>query len=136
MDLFSSLKSFFKTDFTTIDNNVFRLHYKGTATILVAFSILVTARQYIGDPSTASLPKTYQKIFSTPFVGYIQPSAFHPSGRKRLGWQSLILAWATVGIILIVNTMRTISGSALYFSCKPFCSTSQGIYGKYAKATG
>ncbi|KAF8773083.1 Innexin inx2 like protein [Argiope bruennichi] len=50
MDLFSSLKSFFKTDSTTIDNNVFRLHYKATSTVLVAFSILVTARQYIGDP--------------------------------------------------------------------------------------
>lgn len=50
MDLFAGLKSFFKTDATTIDNNVFRLHYKATAVILVAFSILVTGRQYIGDP--------------------------------------------------------------------------------------
>ncbi|GFV74751.1 innexin inx2 [Trichonephila clavipes] len=50
MDLFSSLKSFFKTGGTVIDNNVFRLHYKATSIILVAFSILVTARQYIGDP--------------------------------------------------------------------------------------
>lgn len=50
MDLFAGLKSFFKTDSTTIDNNVFRLHYKATAVILVAFSILVTGRQYIGDP--------------------------------------------------------------------------------------
>nr|NVI75202.1 innexin 2 [Cucujiformia] len=33
-----------------IDNNVFRLHYKATVIILVAFSLLVTSRQYIGDP--------------------------------------------------------------------------------------
>nr|NVI75112.1 innexin 2 [Cucujiformia] len=33
-----------------IDNNVFRLHYKATVVILVAFSLLVTSRQYIGDP--------------------------------------------------------------------------------------
>ncbi|GFV74774.1 innexin inx2 [Trichonephila clavipes] len=50
MDLFAGLKSFFKTDVTAIDNNVFRLHYKVTAVVLIAFSILVTGRQYIGDP--------------------------------------------------------------------------------------
>nr|NVI75124.1 innexin 2 [Cucujiformia] len=33
-----------------IDNNVFRLHYKATVIVLVAFSLLVTSRQYIGDP--------------------------------------------------------------------------------------
>ncbi|KAH7948272.1 hypothetical protein HPB52_020024 [Rhipicephalus sanguineus] len=48
--LFGYLKGFFKTEFTVIDNNVFRLHYKTTVCILVAFSILVTVRQYIGDP--------------------------------------------------------------------------------------
>ena len=32
------------------DNNVFRLHYKGTFIILVVASLLVTSRQYIGDP--------------------------------------------------------------------------------------
>ncbi|GFQ75209.1 innexin inx2 [Trichonephila clavata] len=50
MDLFAGLKSFFKTYVTAIDNNVFRLHYKVTAVVLIAFSILVTGRQYIGDP--------------------------------------------------------------------------------------
>lgn len=50
MDLFSGLKSFFKTNASITDNSVFRLHYKVTSVILVAFSILVTARQYIGDP--------------------------------------------------------------------------------------
>jgi hypothetical protein len=33
-----------------IDNNLFRLHYKVTAVLLVVFGILVTSRQYIGDP--------------------------------------------------------------------------------------
>ncbi|OQR79253.1 innexin inx2-like [Tropilaelaps mercedesae] len=48
--LFGNLKGFFKTDFTYTDNSVFRLHYKATVAILIAFSILVTGRQYIGDP--------------------------------------------------------------------------------------
>ncbi|CAG2109864.1 unnamed protein product, partial [Medioppia subpectinata] len=33
-----------------IDNNIFRLHYKATVVILIGCSLLVTARQYIGDP--------------------------------------------------------------------------------------
>lgn len=49
-DVFSSIKSLLKLDSVCIDNNVFRLHYKGTVIILVAFSLLVTSRQYIGDP--------------------------------------------------------------------------------------
>lgn len=48
--LFGGLKGFFKTDTVNIDNNVFRLHYKLTVVILIAFSIVVTGRQYIGDP--------------------------------------------------------------------------------------
>lgn len=49
-DVFGSVKSLLKLDSVCIDNNVFRLHYKGTVVILVAFSLLVTSRQYIGDP--------------------------------------------------------------------------------------
>lgn len=48
--LFGSLKNLFKVDTTNIDNNVFRMHYKLTVAVLIAFSILVTGRQYIGDP--------------------------------------------------------------------------------------
>ncbi|XP_013787523.1 innexin inx2-like [Limulus polyphemus] len=50
MDILGSLKGFFKTEYTIIDNNVFRLHYKATMVFLVACSLLVTGRQYIGDP--------------------------------------------------------------------------------------
>lgn len=48
--LFGSLKSVLKQQTVVIDNNVFRLHYKVTLPILVAFSIVVTGRQYLGDP--------------------------------------------------------------------------------------
>lgn len=33
-----------------IDNHAFRMHYRFTTWILIAFSILVTSRQYFGDP--------------------------------------------------------------------------------------
>ncbi|XP_074600105.1 innexin inx2-like [Brevipalpus obovatus] len=49
-DLFGSLRNITKLDKVCIDNNVFRLHYKVTVVMLVAASILVTGRQYFGDP--------------------------------------------------------------------------------------
>ena len=49
-DVFGSVKGLLKLDQVTVDNNIFRLHYKATVVILIAFSLLVTARQYIGDP--------------------------------------------------------------------------------------
>ncbi|XP_055950194.1 innexin inx2-like [Argiope bruennichi] len=50
MDLFSSLKSFFRSSSTLVDNWAFTLHCKVTAGMLIAFSILVTGKQYFGDP--------------------------------------------------------------------------------------
>ncbi|KAG5667871.1 hypothetical protein PVAND_015838 [Polypedilum vanderplanki] len=49
-DVFGSVKGLLKLDQVCIDNNIFRLHYKATVIILIAFSLLVTSRQYIGDP--------------------------------------------------------------------------------------
>lgn len=46
----SPVKDLIKLDAIWIDNNVFRLHYKVTAIILVTASLLVTSKQYIGDP--------------------------------------------------------------------------------------
>jgi len=50
MDLFSNLKAFIKPSSCTIDNHIYRLHYKASVIILVAFSLMVTGRQYFGDP--------------------------------------------------------------------------------------
>ena len=49
-DVFGSVKGLIKLESIAIDNNVFRLHYKATFIILVVSSLLVTSRQYIGDP--------------------------------------------------------------------------------------
>lgn len=50
MDIFGSLRSVLKIDQVCVDNNVFRLHYKVTVIFLLACSVLVTSRQYFGDP--------------------------------------------------------------------------------------
>ncbi|CAB4062213.1 inx [Lepeophtheirus salmonis] len=39
-----------KLDSVWIDNNVFRLHYKATVMVFVAASLMVTSRQFFGDP--------------------------------------------------------------------------------------
>ena len=44
------LAKYFKFDTIKIDNNVFRLHYKGTLLVMACACILVTTNQYIGDP--------------------------------------------------------------------------------------
>ncbi|XP_050533271.1 innexin inx2 [Daktulosphaira vitifoliae] len=71
-DVFGSVKGLLKIDSVCIDNNIFRLHYKATVIILVAFSLLVTSRQYIGDPIDCivddvplNVMDTYCWIYST-----------------------------------------------------------------------
>ncbi|XP_077488851.1 innexin inx2-like [Amblyomma americanum] len=50
MDLLGSLKSYFKTKYVITDNLMCRMHHKASVGILVAFSLLVTGKQYVGDP--------------------------------------------------------------------------------------
>ena len=50
MDIASYIKSMVKTDAITIDNFVFRLHYRITVGLLLAASIIGVAKQYFGDP--------------------------------------------------------------------------------------
>ncbi|KAL0276066.1 UNVERIFIED_CONTAM: hypothetical protein PYX00_003728 [Menopon gallinae] len=71
-DVFGSVKGLLKLDSVRIDNNIFRLHYKGTVILLIAFSLLVTSRQYIGDPIDCIVDEiplnvmdTYCWIYST-----------------------------------------------------------------------
>ncbi|XP_014222354.1 innexin inx2 [Trichogramma pretiosum] len=71
-DVFGSVKGLLKLDAVCIDNNIFKMHYKATFIILVAFSLLVTSRQYIGDPIDCIVDEiplhvmdTYCWIYST-----------------------------------------------------------------------
>lgn len=64
-ELFSSVKDFIKLDKICIDNNVFRLHYKASFVILVVFSLLVTSKQYIGDPIDCIVDEIPQNIMDT-----------------------------------------------------------------------
>lgn len=50
LGFFGFVKEFLKFDHVWIDNNVFRLHYKATIIVFIVASILVTSKQYFGDP--------------------------------------------------------------------------------------
>ena len=90
-DVFGSVKPLLKLDKICIDNNIFRLHYKvyfqlgksfhlrvqATFVILVTASLLVTSKQYIGDPIDcivadipANVMDTYCWIHSTHRLRY------------------------------------------------------------------
>ncbi|XP_076181685.1 innexin family member shaking B isoform X3 [Ptiloglossa arizonensis] len=50
LDIFRGLKSLIKISHVHIDTAVFRLHYSMTVILLIAFSLIVTTRQYVGNP--------------------------------------------------------------------------------------
>lgn len=83
--VFGSLKSLLKINAVVIDNNVFRLHYRLTCIILFACSILVTSRQYIGDPidciSRDDIPNKLLDSFCWIHGTFSLPTAWH----KKIG---------------------------------------------------
>lgn len=79
-DVFGSLKEIVKIQSVCIDNNVFRLHYKFTVVVLVAFSILVTCRQYFGDPidciQNDDIPENVLETYCWIHTTFTLPSAW------------------------------------------------------------
>lgn len=64
-DVFGSVKGLIKLDTICIDNNVFRLHYKATFIVLIVSSLLVTSRQYIGDPIDCIVEEIPNNVMDT-----------------------------------------------------------------------
>ena len=64
-DVFGSVKGLIKLDKVCIDNNVFRLHYKATFIVLLVCSLLVTSRQYIGDPIDCIVEEIPNNVMDT-----------------------------------------------------------------------
>jgi hypothetical protein len=50
LNFFGSLRPLLKLEEVCIDNIIFQMHYKATVFILLIFSLLVTSKQYFGDP--------------------------------------------------------------------------------------
>ncbi|KAF7994638.1 hypothetical protein HCN44_004110 [Aphidius gifuensis] len=60
-ELFSPIKCLLSREPVTIDNIVFRLHCRMTVIILTTFSILITAKQFVGDPISCIADGTIDK---------------------------------------------------------------------------
>ncbi|BAF45621.1 e1.1 [Tranosema rostrale ichnovirus] len=56
LHVLSSLQGLLKVQTTFIDSKIFRLHYKLTVIILLAFSLLITSGQFFGDPIDCDFP--------------------------------------------------------------------------------
>ncbi|XP_035222703.1 innexin inx2-like [Stegodyphus dumicola] len=84
-DVFGSLRGLIKLDGICVDNNIFRLHYKFTVLVLVAFSILVTCRQYFGDPidciQNDDVPENVLETFCWIHTTFTLPDAWN----KKVG---------------------------------------------------
>ncbi|XP_063983959.1 innexin inx1 isoform X4 [Diachasmimorpha longicaudata] len=106
LDIFRGLKSLIKISHIHIDTPVFRLHYSLTVILLISFSLIVTTRQYVGNPidciHSKDLPEdvlnTYCWIHSTytitsaykkkegsevPFPGVANSKLYPESERKE-----------------------------------------------------
>lgn len=50
LDIFLRLKTLVKVSHIHIDSSVFRLHWCISSVILLTFSVIITTRQYVGNP--------------------------------------------------------------------------------------
>lgn len=85
LDIFRGLKNLIKFSHIHIDSAVFRLHYSITVMILLAFSLIVTTRQYVGNPidciHNREIPEDVINTFCWIHSTYTIPSAHG----KRVG---------------------------------------------------
>ena len=77
LDIFSGFLQFLKFDAVCIDNNVFRLHYKASVMVLVMASVLVTSRQYIGDPIDCLVDVSYEQNWGQKIVTILSLNILH-----------------------------------------------------------
>lgn len=86
-DLFGALQSrILKRSAIVTDNAVFKLHYRLSVVLLAAFSLIVTGRQYIGDPidcmsQTSDIPGKMLDQYCWISSTFTLPSAFD----RRIG---------------------------------------------------
>ena len=85
LDIFRGLKNLIKFSHVRIDTAVFRLHYSITVMILLAFSVIITTRQYVGNPidciHNKEIPETVINTFCWIHSTYTIPSAH----KKQVG---------------------------------------------------
>ncbi|KAG9509095.1 Innexin shaking-B, partial [Fragariocoptes setiger] len=88
LDIFSGLRLVIKRRSYTIDGGVFRLHWFLTSTLLVSMSLIITARQYVGQPiechSVDKIPETLLNSYCWVQNTFTIPQACNV-GTQRIG---------------------------------------------------
>lgn len=65
MEVVKALTTIANVDTVQKDNAVFKLHYRFTVMLLVVFSVLVTTKQYFGDPIKCDIGGSSKDLQST-----------------------------------------------------------------------
>lgn len=85
LDILRSLRALLKISRVHTDGNIFRLHYSLTVIILMAFCIVITTKQYVGDPidciKSDNIDKSIMNTFCWFETTYSIPKAFN----KKVG---------------------------------------------------
>lgn len=85
LDILRSLRSLVKISRVHTDGNIFRLHYSLTVIILMAFCIIITTKQYAGEPidclRTDGVDKSIINTYCWIHTTYSIPKAFN----KKVG---------------------------------------------------
>lgn len=93
LDIFRGLKNLIKVSHIHIDSPVFRLHYSITVMILIAFSLIVTTRQYVGNPidcvHTKDIPEDVLNTFCWIHSTYTLKSAFNKTVGKDVPFKGV-----------------------------------------------
>lgn len=139
LDIFRGLKNLIKVSHVKTDSPVFRLHYSITVMILMSFSLIITTRQYVGNPidcvHTKDIPEdvlnTYCWIHSTytiknyfykkagvsvpyPGIGNSDGELLEKKHYKYYQWVCFCLFFQVRLIKWLVNFIFN------YYSCKTF----------------
>lgn len=85
LDIFRGLKSLVKVNQIKTDSPIFRLHYSISVMILMSFSLIITTRQYVGNPidciHTKDVPEDVLNTFCWIHSTYIMKHLFN----KKVG---------------------------------------------------
>uniref|UniRef100_T1KDH8 Innexin n=1 Tax=Tetranychus urticae TaxID=32264 RepID=T1KDH8_TETUR len=88
IDVFKSLRTLFKISRVHIDNSLLRLHYSLTVTLLLAFCVVVTTKQYVGDPidciKDENIPQSVINTYCWIHTTYTIPRALARTGSRGL----------------------------------------------------
>lgn len=117
LDIFSGLRLVVKRRSISIDNAIFRCHWFFTSTLLVSFSLVITARQYVGQPiechSNSRIPDSLLNSFCWVQSTFIVPQACnqragfevpYPCIDNTRGREIKILAYYQwVGMVLFIQ---------------------------------